>query len=180
MLSGKMYNPADAELMKARRKARSLFKKFNDCSPDDVEEKKRILKKLMPQQGAGLWVEPPFFCDYGINIELGNKVYFNYNCIILDVCRVTIGDNCMFAPGVHIYAATHPVKAAERNSGLEIGRPVTIGNDVWVGGNTTILPGVIIGDRAVIGAGSVVTKDVPADSVVVGNPARVIKKIQNT
>lgn len=178
MLAGEMYNPSDAELLAERMRARKLSKKYNNSEPDAVEERKELLRELIPDQGNSLYIEPPFFCDYGGNIKIGNNVYFNFNCVILDICPVTIGDNCMFAPGVQIYAATHPVKASERNSGLEYGEPITIGNNVWVGGNVTITPGATIGDGCVIGAGSVVTKNIPANSVAVGNPARVIKTIE--
>lgn len=177
MLRGELYDPADAELQTARNRARKLCKQFNDSAIEDIELRTKLLKELIPQQGENLWIEPPFYCDYGTNIQLGNKVYFNYNCVILDVCKVTIGNNCMLAPGVQIYAATHPLSAVERNSGLELGKPVTIGNDVWIGGNVTIVPGVTIGDRCVIGAGSVVVKDIPADSVAAGSPAHVIKTL---
>lgn len=177
MLSGELYNAADAALVSARTNAKHLCRKFNASSPDDTESREQILKELIPVQAEGLWIEPPFFCDYGSNIKLGHKVYFNYNCVILDVCEVTIGNNCMFGPAVQIYTALHPLNAVERASGVESGKPIVIGNDVWVGGNATILPGVTIGDRSIIGAGSVVTKDIPADSIAVGNPAKIIKAI---
>jgi maltose O-acetyltransferase len=124
-----------------------------------------------------VWLQPPFFCDYGSNIHLGKKVFFNFNCVVLDVCEVRIGDRTMFGPAVQVYAATHPLDAAERSSGRELGKPVVIGADVWVGGGAVICPGVTIGDRAVIGAGAVVTRDVPAGVFAAGNPCRVIKTI---
>jgi maltose O-acetyltransferase len=126
----------------------------------------------------GVWIEPPFYCDYGSNITLGDKVYFNFNCIILDIAPVVIGSGVMFGPAVQIYTATHPLNAAERNSGLEFGLPISIGDDVWVGGGAIICPGVKIGARSVIGAGSVVTKDIPEDVLAVGNPCRVIRAIE--
>ena len=122
-------------------------------------------------------IEPPFFCDYGTNIELGDKVFFNFNCVILDVAKVTIGSNVMFGPAVQIYTATHPMDAEERRSGLEFAKPVRIGNDVWLGGGVIVCPGVTIGDAAVIGAGSVVVRDIPAGVFAAGNPCRVIREI---
>src|SRR5690242_15848952 len=122
-------------------------------------------------------MQPPFFCDYGTNIELGERVFFNFNCVVLDVMAVRIGDFTLFGPAVQIYTALHPVNAGERRSGLELAKAVTIGSDVWVGGGAIICPGVTIGDRGVIGAGSVVTRDVPADSFAAGNPCRVIRKL---
>nr|WP_282446830.1 sugar O-acetyltransferase [Aromatoleum aromaticum] len=123
------------------------------------------------------WVQPPFFCDYGTNIFLGVKVFFNFNCVVLDVAPVTIGSNVLFGPSVQICTATHPISAAERRTGLESAKPITIGSDVWVGGGAIICPGVNIGDRAVIGAGSVVTRDIPSDVVAAGNPARIIRAL---
>ena len=133
----------------------------------------------MGMAGKNLWIEPPFYCDYGYNIQLGDHVFMNYNCCILDVSTVKIGNNVMFAPGVQVLTATHPLEAKPRNSGKEFAKPITIGNEVWVGGNAIICPGVTIGDRAVIGAGAVVTRDIPADVFAAGNPARVIKEIEN-
>ncbi|MNC32530.1 Maltose O-acetyltransferase [compost metagenome] len=128
-------------------------------------------------QSLDAYIEPSFRCDYGYNIFLGKNFYANFDCVILDVCPVHIGDNCMLAPGVHIYTATHPLDAETRNSGVEFGKPVTIGHNVWIGGRAVINPGVTIGDNVVVGSGSVVTKDIPANAVVAGNPARVIKMV---
>lgn len=177
MLNGDLYNASDPVLQRERRKARLLCNRFNQTAAEDHEQRTEILKVLIPSQGTALTIEPPFFCDYGYNIAAGNKVYFNYNCIVLDVMKVTIGDNVLFGPSVQIYAATHPMSWEERISGLESGRPVTIGSDVWIGGGTIICPGVTIGNRCVIGAGSVVTRNIPDDSFAAGNPCRKIKDL---
>ena len=178
MLSGELYNAADDILVKERLKARILLKQFNDADPDQLEIKKQLLRDLIPMQGIDLWIEPPFHCDYGSNIQLGNKVYFNFNCIILDVMNIKIGDNVLVGPAVQIYTAMHPLNWKERAEGLEFAKPITIGSDVWIGGGAVICPGVIIGDRSVIGAGSVVTKNIPEDVFAAGNPCRIIKQLQ--
>lgn len=177
MLSGELYDPLDEELVLARRRARLLFKAFNDTRDDQVSERTRLLKELIPAAGAGLWIEPPFYCDYGSNIFLGDKVFFNFNCVVLDVAPVTIGAGTLFGPAVQIYTATHPLSAADRRTGLEAGKAVEIGADVWVGGGAIICPGVSIGSAAVIGAGSVVVKDIPAGVLAAGNPCQVIRAI---
>ena len=127
--------------------------------------------------GKEVWIEPPFYCDYGSNITLGDNVFFNFNCVVLDVTPVVIGSRVLFGPAVQIYAATHPLSAAERRSGLEAGKPVEIGDDVWVGGGAIICPGVQIGPESVIGAGSVVTRNIPARVLAAGNPCRVIREL---
>lgn len=177
MLAGELYNAADKQLSEERVKVRLLLKALNDGRDDEVEERNRLLKQIIPDAGPGLWLQPPFYCDFGTNITLGERVFFNFNCVILDVAQVTIGSRTLFGPNVQIYAATHPLSHTERASGLEYGKPITIGDDVWVGGNSVICPGVTIGARTVIGAGSVVTNDIPADVVAAGNPCRVIKKL---
>ena len=177
MLNGDLYNASDPELLEERRKARSLCNQLNRAERGDRELRARILKALIPDQGSGLTIEPPFFCDYGTNISAGNKVYFNYNCTVLDIMKVTIGNNVLFGPSVQIYAATHPMNWEERASGLESGKPVNIGSDVWICGGAIICPGVTIGNRCVIGAGSVVTRDVPDDCFAAGNPCRKIKDL---
>lgn len=177
MLAGELYDALDKELSEDRRVTRNLVKRLNDTNEDDVEERVAILKELIPNAGIGLWLQPPFFCDYGYNIKLGEKVFFNFNCIILDVTLVTIGDRALFGPNVQIYTATHPLDYKERAGGLEYAKPISIGDDVWVGGGAIINPGVSIGDRTVIGAGSVVTKDIPPDVFAAGNPCRVIKSL---
>jgi maltose O-acetyltransferase len=177
MLNGDLYNASDPELTEERRKARLLCNRFNQTVAGDNDLRASVLKTLIPYQGADLIIEPPFLCDYGSNIAVGNKVYFNYNCTILDVMKVTIGSNVLLGPSVQIYAATHPMNWQERASGLESGKPVTIGSDVWIGGGTIICPGVTIGSRCVIGAGSVVTRDIPDDCFAAGNPCRKIKDL---
>lgn len=143
----------------------------------DEPGRRALLEELLGRGGDTAWIEPPFFCDYGSNIELGERVFFNFNCVVLDVCLVEVGSFTLFGPAVQIYTATHPMSAAERRRGLESGRPVIIGSDVWVGGGAIILPGVTIGDRAVIGAGSVVTKDIPAGVFAAGSPCQVLRTI---
>ncbi|WP_110112158.1 sugar O-acetyltransferase [Bacillus sp. CGMCC 1.16541] len=178
MLAGELYKPWDEQLVKERENARRLTRLFNETTETQYDERKDLLKKLFGSTGENVYLEPTFRCDYGSNIHVGENFFANFDCIILDVCEVRIGANCMFAPGVHIYTATHPIDAIERNRGLESGIPVTIGDNVWVGGGAIINPGVTIGDNAVIGAGSVVTKDIPANTVAAGNPCRVIKKLE--
>ncbi|WBL22945.1 sugar O-acetyltransferase [Zunongwangia sp. HRR-M8] len=178
MLSGELYFAGDAELTKERMRARELIKKYNSIPEDQTEKLTAVLRDLIPNGGKELVVQPPFFCDYGYNIKTGDSVYFNFNCIILDGMEVSIGDRSMFGPNVQIYTASHPLKAKERASLLEFSKAIEIGDDVWVGGNVTICPGVKIGNRAVIGAGSVVTKDIPDDVFAAGNPCKVIKKIK--
>lgn len=178
MLAGMLYDASNPILTAERRRARILMKQFNDSWDDEEELRAKVLSELIGSYGEGLWIEPPFYCDYGSNIEVGNKVFFNFNCIILDVCKVTIGSRTMFGPNVQIYTATHPLNAAKRAEGPEAGKPITIGKDVWIGGGAILCPGVTIGDRTVIGAGSVVTKDIPSDVFAAGNPCKVIKSIE--
>ena len=174
MLMGELYDPLDPELSRARGECRDLCLLLNASHLEQNKERKRLLSELFGAK-TDVWIEPPFFCDYGRNIKLGSKVFFYFNCVVLDVAQVTIGDHTLFGPAVQIYTATHPLDAAERRRGLESAEPITIGCDVWVGGGAIICPGVTIGDRAVIGAGSVVTRDIPADAIAAGNPARVLR-----
>jgi maltose O-acetyltransferase len=178
MLAGELYDPLDPELCAARRRARLLFKALNDTRDDQPEERARLIKELIPASGQGVWIEPPFFCDYGCNIALGDRVFFNFNCVVLDVAPVRIGSGVLFGPAVQIYTATHPFSAAERRTGLELGKPVEIGDEVWIGGGVIVCPGVRIGARSVIGAGSVVTRDIPDDVFAAGNPCRVVRTIE--
>ena len=170
MLAGEMYDASAPALVVARARAQRLCLELAapGLGPD---ERRRLQAELFGAGGEGAFVTPPFHCDYGSHIALGERVYFNANCVVLDVCRVTIGAFTLLGPAVHVYTALHPMDAARRRV-EEYGRPVEIGADVWIGGAALILPGVRIGDRAVIGAGSVVTRDVPAGGVAVGNPAR--------
>lgn len=179
MLAGLMYDPSDPDLAKARRRVRLLFHKFNHLSADHSEERSKILYDIFGEAGENLFVEPPFYCDYGTNIKAGKNVYMNFNCCILDVAEVRIGDNCMFAPNVQIYTATHPITYKERNSGKELAKPISIGDNVWIGGNSTICPGVTLGNNVVVGAGAVVTKSFPDNVLIAGNPAKIIKTIDN-
>lgn len=178
MLSGELYDALDPQLSAERRKARLLIKELNDSRDDEEESRLSILKELIPQAGDGLWLQPPFYCDYGTNIVTGEKVFFNFNCVVLDVMQVTIGHRTLFGPNVQIYTATHPLDWKVRATGAEFAKPISIGEDVWVGGSAVICPGVTIGDRTVIGAGSVVTKDIPSDVFAAGNPCRVIRSLK--
>jgi maltose O-acetyltransferase len=175
MLAGQLYDPLDPELVRARDRARDLCQDLNATREAD-QEARRILKELFGRGGESVWMQPPFFCDYGSNIHLGERVFFNFNCVVLDVCRVVIGDFTLFGPAVQIYTATHPLNAELRRK-QEFGKPVEIGSDVWVGGGAIICPGVKISSRAVIGAGSVVTRDIPEGVFAAGNPCRVIREI---
>src|SRR5213082_1359301 len=176
MLAGELYDPLDPELARARDRARDLCQDLNATREADQQARRRILRELFGKGGDSVWMQPPFFCDYGTNILLGERVFFNFNCVVLDVCRVTVGEFTLFGPAVQVYTATHPMNADLRRS-QESGKPITIGSDVWVGGGAIICPGVTIGSRAVIGAGSVVTRDVPAGVFAAGNPCRVIRDI---
>lgn len=178
MLAGELYDAGDTELVLARKRARELCGALNTAD-GDASERRIILQSLFSQGGNTASVQSPFFCDYGSNIELGQNVYFNFNCVVLDVCRVRIGAFCLFGPNVQIYTAMHPLNPAERRTGLEYGKPVTIGDDVWIGGGAIVLPGVCIGSGAVIGAGSVVTRDVPPNTLAAGNPCRVIRQLED-
>lgn len=177
MLAGELYNPADPELSKARHRARDLCRQFNNTQSFERLERKRLLQDLLGAGGRTANIEPPFQCDYGTHIHLGKDVFFNFNCVVLDTAAVTIGARTMMGPAVQIYTPMHPMNAAERSTMMEFSRPVTIGDDVWIGGGAIICPGVTIGDRAVIGAGSVVTRDIPADVFAAGNPCRVVRAL---
>lgn len=168
----------DKELLADREKAKEVLYDYNRLRPSQQSEKTQLLKSFLGKTGENLIIEPPFACDYGYNIEVGENFYANVNLVILDGAKVCIGDNAFIAPNVGIYTAGHPLDAEERNQGLEYARPVTIGHNVWIGAGVSILPGVTIGNNAVIGAGSVVTKDIPASVLAVGNPCRVVKEIK--
>lgn len=186
MLAGELYNCGDKELLERWHKAKSLQKDYNQADTTDSELLAKILTELIGSKGKNVWITSPFYVDYGENIHIGNNVEINMNCVFLDCNRIIIGDNSGIAPGVHIYTVYHPVKHMERlsyknNSEFPFWKsltaPVTIGNNVWIGGSSIILPGVKIGDNTTIGAGSIVTKDIPANCLAVGNPCRVIREL---
>jgi maltose O-acetyltransferase len=176
MLAGELYNPHDPELVEARERARDLCQDLNETREREQDARRAILKQLFGQGGESVWLQPPFFCDYGSNILLGERVFFNFNCIVLDVCEVKVGDFTLFGPAVQIYTAMHPLNAELRRK-QEFAQPIEIGSDVWVGGGAIICPGVKIGSQSVIGAGSVVTRDIPSRVFAAGNPCRVIRAI---
>jgi maltose O-acetyltransferase len=177
MLAGELYDASDPELVADRETARVLTGWYNETKPSESETRERLLGDLLGSVGEGVTVEPPFRCDYGEQIHLGDGFYANVGCVFLDVCRIDVGRNCLVGPGVHVYTATHPLDAATRAEGPEYGKPVSVGDDVWIGGRAVINPGVSVDDRSVVGSGAVVTEDVPADVLVQGNPARVVKEL---
>ena len=176
MLAGELYDPLDPELAAARVRARDLCWALNATREADQDERRRLLIELFGAGGDEVWMQPPFFCDYGSNIFLWKRVFFNFNCVVLDVCAVRIGDFTLFGPSVQIYTATHPLEAELRRT-REFAKPIEIGSDVWVGGAAVICPGVTIGSGSVLGAGSVVTRDIPAGVFAAGNPCRVIREL---
>jgi maltose O-acetyltransferase len=178
MLAGELYDALDPELVQARELARDLCQELNVTSEGDQQIRRQILTQLLGSGGESVWMQPPFYCDYGSQIHLGERVYFNFNCVVLDVCEVRVGDFTFFGPAVQIYTATHPMNAQLRRT-QEFGRPITIGSDVWIGGGAILCPGVTVGDASVIGAGSVVTRDIPAGVFAAGNPCRVIRDISD-
>ena len=177
MLAGELYDPLDPALAEERARARELTWALNGTKEADHKMQRQILQALFGEGGDSVHLEPPFYCDYGTNILLGEHVFFNFNCVVLDVSTVRIGDYTLFGPAVQIYTATHPWEAELRRT-RELGRAVEIGSDVWVGGAAVLCPGVRIGSRAVIGAGSVVTRDVPEAVFAAGNPCRVVRPLE--
>lgn len=177
MIGGALYDAGDPELVRARQAAGALCYEINRMHPAQVEERHVLLRRLLGGLGEGSYLETPFRCDYGYNISAGRFFYVNYNCVMLDCAPITFGDHVFVAPNCAFYTAGHPLVRAERNSGLEFARPIRVGDDVWIGGNTVVNPGVCIGDGVVIGSGSVVTRDIPAGVVAVGNPCRVLRPI---
>ena len=175
MLAGELYRASDPELVAERRRCRSLLQAFN-AEPDE-ERRLGVLRELLERVGSGSFVQPPFACDYGTNLSIGDNVFVNFNCVILDCAEVTIGDGTQIGPGVQLLAADHPRDAETRRDLLELARPISIGSNVWIGGAALVLPGVTIGDDAIIGAGSVVTRDVPSGVLAVGNPCRVVREL---
>ena len=178
MLTGQIYNANyDKELFKKRILAKDLCQKFNNCEITKIEEKKKILEKLFQKEINIMGIEPNFYCDYGFNIYLGKNFYSNHNLVILDANKVEFGDNVFIGPNCGFYTSGHPLDYETRNKGLEYAKPIKVGNNVWIGGNVCVMPGVTIGENVVIGAGSVVNKDIPSNCVAVGNPCKVIKEI---
>lgn len=176
MLAGEPYWAADAELQQERANARRLTRLLNHTTEAETNQRISILTELLGQAAEGIWIEPPFYCDYGYNILIGKGSYLNFNCVILDCNKVQIGENTLIGPAVQIYAAYHSTDPPERLTGLELAAPVVIGNNVWIGGGAIICQGVTIGDNTTIGAGSIVVHDIPPNVVAVGNPCRVIKQ----
>ena len=176
-LAGELYSPEDSELRKLHLRSKKLWGKYNKIDPSNEKKLKKAIKKILGKTGENIKVCPPFYCDYGCNIFVGENFFANYGCTILDVNRVTIGKNCMMAPFVKIFSATHPIKAEERYNGVELGLPITIGDNCWIGGGSIINPGVTLGDNVVVGAGSVVTKSFGSNVVIAGNPAKVIRQL---
>ncbi len=177
MLAGENYFSNDKELIQERQKAKKLLHKLNFVEYLMNSNSKQIIRELLPNSNKRIYIEPPFHCDYGYNIFSGENVYFNVNCVVLDTMKVTIGNNVFFGPGVQVYTASHPLNSTERQK-IEFAKPVSIGNDCWIGGNSIILPGIIIGNGCTIGAGSVVTKNIPENCLAVGNPAKIIRKLK--
>jgi maltose O-acetyltransferase len=178
MLAGELYVATDPELSAGRVRARKLLRAYNQSTEDELKLRESLLSQLLGHVGEGVWIEPPFLCDYGEHIRLGARVFMNFQCVILDCNPVTVGDDVSLGPGVHIYAATHPLDPDDRAKGPELGRPVTIGSKVWIGGGSIICPGVTIGEGSTIGAGSVVVRDIPPYVLAAGNPCRVIRSLR--
>lgn len=177
MLRGEVYDAVREEFQERLKVTRAHLWEFNNLHPDETERMQTLLRELLGSYGERLHVNQPFRCDYGCNIHVGENFFANFNLTILDEAEVRIGDNAFIGPNVSIFTACHPLDAESRNTGVEWARPVTIGNNVWIGGGAILLPGVTVGDNAVIGAGSVVTRDVPASTLVCGNPARPLKSL---
>ena len=177
MLSGQLYDAGDETLTAARGRAKRLTWRYHQLDPTDWDSRTQILQELLGHLGEDSWIEPPFRCDYGTQISIGDHFFANYDCIFLDVAPITIGNRVMFGPRVCLYTAGHPLDAATRNTGLEFGKPIAIGDDVWLGGNVVVLPGVTIGAGTVVAAGSVVRRDLPPHVLAAGNPCQVLRSI---
>ena len=179
MLRGELYLASDPELVAARARARRLWQSYNATDPIASAERHDLLEELLGALGARAVIEPPFFCDYGTQITLGADVFVNFNCVFLDCAFITIGPQTQLGPAVQLYTATHPIEPNARVAGAELARPIVIGPRAWIGGATVVLPGVSIGEDTVVGAGSVVTRSLPSGVVAVGNPCRVLRRIDN-
>jgi maltose O-acetyltransferase len=179
MIAGEEYDPTAPDLVAAREAARQLTSLYNDTGTHEERRRRLLLEELLGSGGETAWIEPPFHCDYGWNIHVGERFYANFGCVFLDICEIRFGKQCMLGPGVHVYAATHPLDAAARTSGTEFGAPVEVGDRAWIGGRAVINPGVTIGNDVVVAAGSVVVDDVPDNVVVGGNPAEVIRRFDD-
>lgn len=179
MLAGELYDANyNEELIKERYVAKDKCYNYNNLKPSDLDKREKAMREILGKTGKTFTIEQPFMCDYGYNIEIGENFYANHNLIILDGNKVKFGDNVFIAPNCGFYTAGHPLDAKRRNESLEYAKPIEVGNNVWIGGNVVVLPGVKIGDNVVIGAGSIVTKDIPSNVVAVGNPCKVIKEIE--
>ncbi len=175
---GLLYDPAtDRELIAERARCKALCHEYNHLHPDRTGEREALIRQILGHVTGTFWIEPPFWCDYGYNVRIGDRFYANHGCVILDGAPVTFGDNVLLAPCCGFYTAGHPLDAAQRAAGLEYAYPITVGHDVWIGAHVAVLPGVTIGDNTVIGAGSVVNRDIPSGVVAAGNPCRVLRKI---
>jgi maltose O-acetyltransferase len=178
MLAGEMYNAFTPQLIAERAACRELLHDYNLTRPDEAKKRDEMIRTLFAQFGTNSVIETPLRCDYGSNVYWGNNSFGNYNLVLLDTCPIYVGDYVLIGPDVKLYAATHPTDPQERLNGLEYGKPIRIGNNVWLGGGTIVVAGVTIGDNSVIGAGSVVVKDIPANVVAVGNPCKVVKQLK--
>lgn len=177
MLAGEPFIPEDEELGKDFLRGRRITRLFNNTTEEQYEYRVQLIKELLKKTGEKVWIEPPFHCDYGCNISVGENFYANYDCLILDINEINIGDNVLFGPRVSIYATSHPIDAEIRNMRIECAKPINIEDNVWIGGSVVINPGVTIGKNSIIGSGSVITKDIPANVIAVGNPCKVLRKI---
>jgi maltose O-acetyltransferase len=178
MLANEPYLATDPELVQVRERARALCARFNATAATEREQRTALLHDLLGYAGTGVCIEPPFYCDYGVNIHLGDGAFLNFNCVVLDCNTVQIGKAVQFGPAVQVYTAYHPLDPATRRSGLEMAAPIRIGENAWIGGGAILLPGIEIGANTVIGAGSVVTRSIPAGVLAVGNPCRVLRRLE--